>query len=63
MKTSKQSIITVVFFPKEYWKHWGIVCHNSSLSGQYIKGESLISMVVNQDKKILDTVEMDTPNR
>ena len=36
MNTSKQSITTVTFLPKAYWKHIGIVFHNCSLSGHEI---------------------------
>ena len=34
MKSSKQPVITVVLFPNENWKHWGIVYIKLSLSGQ-----------------------------
>ena len=38
INTSKQSIITVVLFPKAYLKHCGIVRHKSSHSGHLISG-------------------------
>ena len=46
IKTSKQSIIIVVFFPKENWKHIGIVRHNSSLSDHLMRGDNLTSWLV-----------------
>ena len=63
MNTSKQSITTVTFLPKAYWKHIGIVFHNCSLSGHEIMNFSLTSMTTIQNEKILETVVTDTTKR
>ena len=54
---SKQSIMTVVLFPKENLKHRGMVLQSSSLSGQLISGDSCTSIRNSQCLNVLDTVD------
>ena len=57
IKTSKQSIITIIFFPNEYWKQRRVVAHKASLSGHKIRGDGLISMAIIQAENVLEIVE------
>lgn len=55
-------MITVIFVPNENWKHIGIVRHNSSPSGQDIRGVSPTSSTKIQHENILETVDKEMSN-
>ena len=63
MKTSKQSIITVTLRPNVYWRHMGMVFRRSFLSGQLMKQDSLASITVIHELKILDTLDKEILKR
>lgn len=55
--------MTVILFPKEYWKHSGMVLQSSARSGQWINGDSLVSITLIHDENILEIVAADIPNQ
>ena len=57
IKIWKQLMMTVTFFSKHCWKHWGMVCHNASRSSHLIKRGNLPSITIIQAWNVLETVE------
>ena len=63
IKTSKQSMISVVLRPNESKNHLGMVLCNSSQLGHFIRGDRQTFMTLNQVERILDTTAHDIPKR
>ena len=59
---SKQSIITVVLYPNESIKHYGIVLCKASCVGQEIKGERRTSIMATYVLMTLVTTGLETKN-